>query len=52
MTSRRDFIDFRKSAGLALGGGAAIQATQDQNSSAAKPDIKPVGKKKKASGGC
>jgi sulfur-carrier protein adenylyltransferase/sulfurtransferase len=43
--------DFRKSAGLALGGGGAVQVTQDQGSSA-KPVIKPGGKKKKAAGGC
>jgi hypothetical protein len=44
--------DFRKSAGLALGGGSAVQATQDTGTPSAKPEIKPAGKKKKASGGC
>jgi sulfur-carrier protein adenylyltransferase/sulfurtransferase len=44
--------DFRKSAGSALGGGAAIQPVQDQGSTSAKPAIKPGAKKKKAAGGC
>lgn len=45
--------DFRKSAGLALGGGAvAMQPGQDQVSNSPKPAIKPAGKKKKAAGGC
>lgn len=44
--------DFRKSAGLALGGGGAVQAIQDQGSTSLKPVIKPAGKKKKAAGGC
>jgi sulfur-carrier protein adenylyltransferase/sulfurtransferase len=44
--------DFRKSAGLALGGGGVVQTTQDQGSQSAKPVIKAAGKKKKASGGC
>jgi rhodanese-related sulfurtransferase len=45
--------DFRKSAGQALGGGGlTVQASSDQGSAAAKPAVKPVGKKKKASGGC
>jgi len=43
--------DFRKSAGLALGGGGVVQTTQDKGN-AAKPVIKPGGKKKKAAGGC
>jgi rhodanese-related sulfurtransferase len=44
--------DFRKSAGLALGGGGVVQTTQDQVSQSVKPAIKAAGKKKKASGGC
>lgn len=44
--------DFRKSAGLALGGGAIVQTSQDQGVTSAKPVIKPAGKKKKAAGGC
>lgn len=44
--------DFRKSAGMALGGGVAIQSTTNQENSAAKPAIKAAGKKKKAAGGC
>jgi sulfur-carrier protein adenylyltransferase/sulfurtransferase len=44
--------DFRKSAGQALGGGGTVQASQYQNASAAKPEIKPVAKKKRAAGGC
>ena len=45
--------DFRKSAGQALGGGGlTVQATSDQTSTSAKPAVKPVAKKKKASGGC
>jgi sulfur-carrier protein adenylyltransferase/sulfurtransferase len=44
--------DFRKSAGLALGGGGAVQATQDQSATSSKPVIKAAGKKKKAAGGC
>ena len=44
--------DFRKSAGLALGGGAAVQTTQDQPAASAKPAVTTAGKKKKAAGGC
>jgi sulfur-carrier protein adenylyltransferase/sulfurtransferase len=44
--------DFRKSAGMALGGGSITQTTQDQPSSGVKPVVKPVAKKKKAAGGC
>jgi sulfur-carrier protein adenylyltransferase/sulfurtransferase len=44
--------DFHKSAGMALGGGGAVQATDNQTSSSAKPVVKPAGKKKKAAGGC
>jgi sulfur-carrier protein adenylyltransferase/sulfurtransferase len=44
--------DFRKSAGMALGGGAPVQASQENSASSAKPVIKPAGKKKKAAGGC
>lgn len=44
--------DFRKGAGEALGGGSAVQSEQLQVSPAAKPVIKAVTKKKKASGGC
>jgi sulfur-carrier protein adenylyltransferase/sulfurtransferase len=44
--------DFRKSAGLALGGGASVQATPDQPAASTKPAVTSVGKKKKAAGGC
>jgi rhodanese-related sulfurtransferase len=44
--------DFRKSAGMALGGGAVIQAEQSTAKAPAKPAITPVAKKKKAAGGC
>jgi sulfur-carrier protein adenylyltransferase/sulfurtransferase len=44
--------DFRKSAGQALGGGAVVQAAQDQSAPAAKPVISPTPKKKKVAGGC
>jgi sulfur-carrier protein adenylyltransferase/sulfurtransferase len=44
--------DFHKSAGMALGGGVAVQATNTQASAAAKPAVVPGGKKKKAAGGC
>ena len=45
--------DFRKSAGQALGGGViTVQEASDNPVPSAKPAIKPVAKKKKASGGC
>jgi sulfur-carrier protein adenylyltransferase/sulfurtransferase len=44
--------DFQKSAGMALGGGAPVQAAQDNGSPSSKPAIKPAAKKKKAAGGC
>lgn len=45
--------DFRKSAGQALGGGGmTVQTASDQTGTSAKPAVKPVAKKKKASGGC
>jgi sulfur-carrier protein adenylyltransferase/sulfurtransferase len=44
--------DFRKSAGLALGGGGAVQTSQNTASSTAKPVVTAVAKKKKVSGGC
>ncbi len=44
--------DFRKSAGAALGGGSAIQPSQDQSTVSAKPAITAGIKKKKAAGGC
>jgi len=44
--------DFRKSAGLALGGGGVVTATQETATASSKPAIKPSGKKKKAAGGC
>jgi rhodanese-related sulfurtransferase len=44
--------DFRKSAGMALGGGGAVQTAQDQGAASAKPVVKAAGKKKKAAGGC
>jgi rhodanese-related sulfurtransferase len=44
--------DFRKSAGLVLGGGGAVQAEKPQAAPAAKPVITGIAKKKKVSGGC
>ena len=44
--------DFHKSAGMALGGGGAVQATDNLTSASAKPVVMPAGKKKKAAGGC
>jgi rhodanese-related sulfurtransferase len=46
--------DFRKSAGMALGGGGAVQIMDNQASASAsaKPVVKAAGKKKKAAGGC
>jgi len=45
--------DFRKSASLALGGGAAaVQPSDAGTAPAAKPAIKAIPKKKKAAGGC
>jgi sulfur-carrier protein adenylyltransferase/sulfurtransferase len=43
--------DFRKSAGMALGGGA-VQAAKTEAPTSGKPAIKAAGKKKKAAGGC
>jgi rhodanese-related sulfurtransferase len=43
--------DFRKSAGLALGGGT-IQAEKSQPAPSSKPVVTGIAKKKKASGGC
>jgi len=44
--------DFRKSAGMALGGGAPVQAESGPRTPAPKPVVKPVAQKKKAAGGC
>jgi len=44
--------DFRKSAGLALGGGAIVPTSPNQGVGVSKPVIKAAGKKKKAAGGC
>jgi rhodanese-related sulfurtransferase len=44
--------DFRKSAGMALGGGGPVQSSAVQPSSSPKPAIAPTGKKKRAAGGC
>ncbi|HLN56687.1 MAG TPA: rhodanese-like domain-containing protein [Bacteroidales bacterium] len=44
--------DFRTSASQALGGGSVVQAASEQPSTASKPAVKPVAKKKKAAGGC
>ena len=44
--------DFRKSAGMALGGGGVIQSSVNQSTTSAKPAVKSVPKKKKAAGGC
>jgi rhodanese-related sulfurtransferase len=43
--------DFRKSAGLALGG-ESVLASKQETPASAKPVIKAAGKKKKAAGGC
>jgi sulfur-carrier protein adenylyltransferase/sulfurtransferase len=44
--------DFRKGASQAMGGGGAVTAGPAQSSSAPKPAIAPLPKKKKAAGGC
>lgn len=44
--------DFRKSAGMALGGGNVVMPAQEQRAPSAKPVIKAAPKKKKAAGGC
>lgn len=44
--------DFHKSAGMALGGGGAVKASDAGTSSSPKPVIAPAGKKKRAAGGC
>jgi sulfur-carrier protein adenylyltransferase/sulfurtransferase len=44
--------DFHKSAGMALGGGGAVKAADNQASASGKPVVKAAGKKKKAAGGC
>ena len=44
--------DFRKSAGLALGGGSIVPTSPNQGVGVSKPVIKAAGKKKKAAGGC
>jgi rhodanese-related sulfurtransferase len=44
--------DFRKSAGMALGGGAPVQAVAGSSAVSSKPAVKPAAKKKKAAGGC
>jgi rhodanese-related sulfurtransferase len=44
--------DFRKGAGMALGGGTAISASSDENKPAALPKITPKPAKKRTQGGC
>ncbi len=44
--------DFRKSAGMALGGGNVVMPAQEKQAPSAKPVIKAAPKKKKAAGGC
>jgi sulfur-carrier protein adenylyltransferase/sulfurtransferase len=44
--------DFRRSAGLALGGGLVVQTNQNQSSASPKPALQSAPKKKKAAGGC
>lgn len=44
--------DFRRSAGMALGGGGTVQSTQTRSTSSAIPAVKSTSKKKKAAGGC
>lgn len=44
--------DFRLSAGKALGGGSSVQTAQNQSTTASKPSVQAVPKKKKAAGGC
>ncbi len=44
--------DFRKSAGMALGGGSVTQTATNQPATAAKPAVTALPKKKKAAGGC
>ena len=44
--------DFRKSTGMALGGGQSIPSGQTQTATSSKPAVQAAPKKKKASGGC
>ena len=44
--------DFHKSAGMALGGGGVVQASESPAAASAKPAVKPAPKKKRAAGGC
>ncbi len=44
--------DFRKSAGMAFGGGVVVQSASEQSASSTKPVVKAVPKKKKVAGGC
>jgi rhodanese-related sulfurtransferase len=44
--------DFRKSAGLALGGSGIVQSAPAASATTEKPAVMPIAKKKKASGGC
>jgi len=44
--------DFRKGAGMALGGGASVSTTSATTSSSPMPAVKKKKKKKRAAGGC
>ncbi len=44
--------DFRKSAGMAFGGGGVVESARDKSISSPKPVVKGVPKKKKVAGGC
>ncbi len=44
--------DFRKSAGMALGGGSVVKSNEIQGPLPTKPSVKVAPKKKKAAGGC
>jgi hypothetical protein len=44
--------DFRKGAGMALGGGAAVTTTSSSETLPALPKVAPRPKKKRVDGGC
>ena len=44
--------DFRKGAGMALGGGTAVDMSQSEQSAPVLPKIAPRAQKKRAAGGC
>jgi len=44
--------DFRKGAGMALGGGTAVDMSKSESSAPALPKVAPRAQKKRAAGGC